>query len=102
MFITASYVFYPTDPKSTSKPGFSKDPSNYIADEVVSLVKKLRDNDLKRCNVILNVKRKEVIKCRNFQLNGKLVEKPDYDTLLEHFKEMYPEPIEKLLEFVQA
>jgi hypothetical protein len=101
MFITASYLRYPIDPKSTSKPN-SQRKSDMILDEVVSLVKKLRDSDLKRCNVIINVKRQEVVKCRDFQLDGKIVENPSYEALLEHFHELYPAQIDELLKLAQA
>lgn len=102
MYITASYLINAVNPKFTSQPNFSDDPNNYMADEVVSITRKIRDSDLKKCNVILDVKNKVVVKCRDFQLDGKVVKEPNFDKLMEHFQEMYPTQIAKLLEIVNT
>lgn len=101
MYILMTYVYHPTDPKQTSQPNFSKNPHNYVADEVVTMSKKIRDTDLKRSNVIINVKRKAVVKSRDFQLMGKIIDDPSYEVLLGHFAEMYPNQVKELLKLAQ-
>jgi c-di-GMP-related signal transduction protein len=98
-YITATYILHPQDPSKTSIAGYSRNPANLIADEVVSLVRNLRKRDLERCNVILDVKKKEVVKCRSFQMHGKLAER-DYQTLLEYFIAQYPSQVQQLLNLV--
>jgi hypothetical protein len=98
MFITATFIINAANPKATSQPDHSKNPKNFIADEVVSITKKIRDSDLKKCNVILDVKNKEVLKCRNFQMGGQQVTNPNYQMLLEHFQAMYPNEVGQLLQ----
>jgi hypothetical protein len=99
-YITCCYVIHPIDPNKTSQPNRSKDPKNFIADEVVSLVKHIRNSDLKKCNVILDVKNKSVVKCRSFQINGEVITEPDYTTLLGYFGSQNPEQIKILLQSV--
>jgi hypothetical protein len=101
MFITCTYVIHPIDPKKTSQPNRSKDPNNFIADEVVSLVKNIRNSDLKKCNVILDVKNKSVVKCRSFIVSGEYVTDPQYDKLLEYFHGQYPAQVDALLKAVE-
>lgn len=90
MFITATYIVYPLNPKETSQPNFSKNRSNFVADEVVAIVKNLRDTDRKQANVILDTKKLTVIKCRDFQINGIVVHDPEYKTLWDYFYEQHP------------
>jgi hypothetical protein len=101
-YITCTYIVHPIDPNKTSQPNRSKDPNNFIADEVVSLVKHIRNSDLKKCNVILDVKNKSVVKCRSFQMYGEVVTDPDYTKLLEYFEGQYPEQIKLLLQSVEV
>ena len=100
-FITCCYVVHPIDPNKTSQPNRSQNPANFIADEVVSLVKNIRYGDLKKCNVILDVKNKSVVKCRSFQMFGEVVTDPDYTKLLEYFIGQYPDQIKMLLQSVE-
>ena len=101
MYITATYLMHPVDPKHTSAPNYSKNKANFIADEVVSLTKKLRNSDLIRCNVIIDIKNETVIKCRDFQLNGEVVQNPEYKPLFDHFREMYPQQIVMLVDMIK-
>ena len=90
-------MIHPRNSVSSSQPNFWRNPENFIADEVVSLTKRLRTSDLKKCNVILDIKKNDVIKCRDFQVNGELVTDRNYDKLLTYFRRQYPEQIEKFL-----
>jgi len=101
MYITCCYVIRPLNPKNTSKPNHSQHAENFIADEVVSLVKNIRNSDIKKCNLILDVKNKSVVKCRSFQINGEVVTGDNYDTLLEYFHAQYPAQIDALLKAVE-
>jgi hypothetical protein len=97
MFIVSTYVLNAGDKKNTSKKGFFSDPRNFAVDESISLVRNIRDNDLKRANLILNLKKKTVVKCREYHKDGVLVEDTSYEDLLEYFKGIYPEQIELAL-----
>ena len=93
MYITAQYVYNRY--------------KNYemLADEVVSIVRKIRDNDIKRCNVILDVVKGEVFKCRGFHIYGKEIdgyEKDSYQRLLDYFHAMHPQQIDNLLKAIQT
>jgi hypothetical protein len=94
MYITSSYIF-------------NKQGQKVTADEVVSIVKRIRDSDLKRSNVILDVVKGEVKKCRNFNLYGKVVnsndaEPPTYQRLLDYFHAHHPQHIDVLLNAIST
>ena len=99
-FITCTYVIHPANPNKTSIIGHSNDPKNFIADEVVALLRNLKDRDLRKCNVILDVTNKSIVKCRSFLIDGKLADDYSYDRLLDYFKFQYPTQISALLESV--
>ena len=79
MYIIISYVF--NDHKS----------NKVVADEIVTFAKRLKDNDLKRAYVILDLTNKELVKCRSFSLYGKVLNngEPDvtYQRLLDYVRE---------------
>ena len=93
MYITSVYIISPVNPKASSRPKFWSNPDNFIADEVVSITRHLNDSDLKRANLILDLRNKEVMKCRRYQYEGKIVTTPDYDTLLESIRGTYPNQV---------
>ena len=97
MFITATCIVYPVNPKETSQPNFSKNRSNFIADEVVAFVRNLRDTDRKQANVILDTKKLTVVKCRDFQINGNVVSDPDYKILWDYFYASHPTELDIVL-----
>lgn len=90
MFITSTYMTRPVLPNRTSMPRFFENTNNFISDEVVSIVRKLKRNDLTRSNVIIDLKNKSVIKNRDFSI-GK-----DYDAIYKHFHDMYPQQLDEL------
>lgn len=101
MYITATYIYNPIDPKRTFEPKLGSNPDNFIAEEVVSLVRNLRGIDLRRCNVILDVAEEKVVKCRAFVVDGKSAT-AEYDSLLEHFRLAHPQQIDELLRIAKA
>ena len=102
MFITSYYEITPANPKATSQPGFWSDPSNLYADEIVNITRKLNDSDLKRANLILDLRNKEVIKCRNYQLEGEVVTEPSYESLLESIRNSYPNQVDMAVKIVEG
>ena len=88
MFLTATYT----------KPQYNSE----LRDENVAIVRNLRNNDLVRANLILDLKKKEVKKCRDYQKDGELVEVPDYVELLEYFRNQYPQQIEMAIKIAES
>jgi len=82
--LLAFYVRVPKDPKKTHMKDFGKDESNFAYNEEVHVTLGLKDKDLLRANVIINVNQKKVIKC---SLN------PDADflDLYSYYKKNYPQ-----------
>ena len=92
MYIVANYIYYPVkNGKETIT----------IGDEIVSIVRKLKNTDLKRSNLILDVVNKEVLKCRSFMIDNREVTDPTYDMLLEHFQKSHPNEINALLKLIE-
>jgi len=94
MFITSYYLF--KDYKRNEN----------LADETVSFVRKLRDSDLKRSNVILDMKKKELVKCRSFNLYGKIVNNGDtdvtYQRILDYFHAQHPQEVGSLITLMES
>jgi hypothetical protein len=71
--------------------------------ENVGLVRNIRLTDLKRSNIILDLKKKEVVKCRDYQKEGKVINSGDssYDELFNYFYASYPKQIDMALEVIK-
>ena len=93
MYITSVYIITPVNPKATSRLKYWDNPNNFVADEVVSITRNLNDSDLKRANLILDLEKKEVLKCRRYQLDGKMVTEPNYVALLASLRSTYPNQV---------
>ena len=93
MYITISYLF-------------RKKNGQNIADETVAFVRRLRNNDLKRANVILDMKNKDLVKCRDFNLYGKVVNTNDenvtYQRLLDYVHAAHPQEVDAILTVMEA
>jgi len=63
-------------------------------DEQVEISKNLKERDLTQCNIILDFKEKNVQKN---VIQGQVMNLP-WDTLIEFYKKVYPDHIEKLEE----
>jgi hypothetical protein len=63
-------------------------------DEQVEISKNLKERDLTQCNIILDFKEKNVQKN---VIQGQVMNLP-WDTLIEYYKKVYPDHIEKLEE----
>ena len=61
-------------------------------DEQVGYMKRLRDNDLQTCNVIIDYLDRRVVKC---VIEGKVVERT-FDQLNDYYKDVYPSLIENM------
>jgi hypothetical protein len=77
--------------------------SHYLVDittanatEHVNLVKRLNSTDLKRSNLILDVTNQEVVKCRDYFIDGELAPR-DFDIIFKHFESAFgvnkPNPV---------
>jgi hypothetical protein len=61
-------------------------------DEQVAYTKRLKDNDIQTCNVIMDYLDKRVVKC---VIEGKSIERT-FDQLNEYYRDVYPSLIENL------
>jgi hypothetical protein len=67
-------------------------------DEQVEISKNLKERDLTQCNIILDFKEKNVQKN---VIQGQVMNLP-WETLIEYYKKVYPDHIEKLEELNEA
>lgn len=95
MYLTAQYVMKPTGIMSTSAKGFWSNPHNYHFEERVQITRHLRDSDLKGANVILDLARKEVMKCRA-RKEDPISAKQTYDEIYDYFYTHYKEYLDKV------
>lgn len=84
IYLLAQYVGKPKDPRQTKNAGYINDANNLSYDEVVGFTVGLKDKDLLKSNVVLNISEQKVV--RNTFNSGK-----SYDELFEYFREAYPE-----------
>lgn len=70
---------------------FLKRPNGQI-DEQVGLSKKVKPEEQRMCNIIIDFQLKKVVKC---VIDGKVVD-TDYTRMVEYYKEFYPQIIEQL------
>lgn len=63
----------------------------WIAEEFCEFVSSLKDRHYQNCTVIIDLKRRKLIKCRN-------KDSADYDTQIEHVMKNYTSQYEKLVE----
>lgn len=61
-------------------------------DEQVEISKNLKDNDLQIANIIIDFKDKKILKSI---IQGQIIT-TNYDQLVEHFEQVYPDYIEEL------
>ena len=67
-------------------------------DEQVEISKNLKDRDITNCNIILDFKEKNV---KKNVIQGQVMNLP-WETLIEYYKKVYPDHIEKLEELNEA
>jgi len=67
-------------------------------DEQIEISKNLKERDLTQCNIILDFKEKNVQKN---VIQGQVMNLP-WDTLIEYYKKVYPDHIEKLEQLNEA
>ncbi len=94
MHLTSTYYIRPKNNFNTSSTNFFSNPDNLVIDETVSLVKNLRMTDLKRANLVLDLKNKKVLKCRRYRMGKDMVINPDYQKLYDFFKDIYPNELD--------
>lgn len=61
-------------------------------DEVVTVTKRIKTNDLQTCNIIMDYKDKKVDKC---VIEGKRLDS-DWERLDSYYRQLYPSIIERL------
>jgi len=96
MYIISQYLLTPNN-DHTSATKFFEDPQNFAIDEVIVLAKRIRMKDLQRANLILDLTKKEVVKCRKYYKDTKLVKDPTYQEMFEYMKSLYPRQVEEAL-----
>lgn len=95
MNLVATYIIESYAP---SKP---EDQTKNISNEVISFVRNLRLNDLKRSSLILDLKNKKVVKCRAYKKDGTIYNDADYDQLFNYYYNTHTEQIDEVLRVIQ-
>lgn len=89
MFLTSTY--YITSHDSDMK------------DENVAIIRNLRNNDLKRASIILDLENKTIVKCRDYQKEDKLLNDiPDYDEVYNYFYTLYPTQLDTVVNYLKG
>jgi len=101
MYLTSTYYIKPAPHASSSKKNFFSDSDNLRLDETVALIRNIRNTDLRRANVILNLRTQEVVKCRQYRIGQEVVVNPEYGKLLAFFHDIYPNEIDAALKIAQ-
>jgi len=101
MYLISMFYINPANNRNTSQPNFFKDSSNLVADESIGLVNKVNNTNMKRSSVILDLVNEDVVKLRNYPIDG-VPAKRDYAKILEHFRKIYPREIEMALEIAKT
>lgn len=91
LHLLAFYTRVPRDPKKTHTKGYGKDENNYSYNEEVHFTKGLKDKDLLKAGVILNITEKKVVKC---SMNSAA----EFLDLYAYYKKNYPQYIQILEE----
>lgn len=91
MFLFATYVMRPRYPHLTSQKGWMQNPDNLIYDEQVGFAKKMRDKDMIRSNVVIDLANKKILKCSVADRVG-----TDFDAIHQYFYENYQKYLDEL------
>jgi hypothetical protein len=94
IYLLATYVARPKNPRQTSRAGYITDPGNIQYDENLAIVRGFRDRYLKN-HVVLDLTEERVIK--NSFTPGKT-----FEELFEHFHEGFAEYIEQTVNELNA
>ena len=94
IYLLATYVARPKNPRQTSRAGYITDPGNIQYDENLSIVRGFRDRYLKN-HVVLDLTEERVIK--NSFTPGKT-----FDELFAHYHEGFGEYIEQTVNELNA
>ena len=94
IYLLATYVARPKNPRQTAQPGYMKDPSNIQYDEQVFIARGFRDRYLQN-SVVLDLTEERVIK--NSFTPGK-----SFNELFAHFHEGFGEYIEQTVNDLNA
>jgi len=84
------YKAAPKNPRLTTKPGYMKDPDNISWVESINITRGLKDKDLTKAQVILNLNTKTVV--RNVWNENR-----DFPTLLAYYQENYAKYINPII-----
>lgn len=92
IYLVAYYYQKPRDRRvKTNRAGWMNNSQNYTFDEQVSLTNVLKNKDLERAKIILDMSKKTVIR------NG-WVDNRNFDDLFMYFSNGYPDQTKKVME----
>ena len=97
MYIIASYLTVPIDPKHTSRPDFMKQPTSTGKTEQIEFSGRLRPRHLKSASLILDLVNQKIVKNRV----GEPFSSDNYDDLVGYFISNYPKEMEKIFQIIQ-
>jgi hypothetical protein len=96
MFLIAQYLKTPNDKVCTSAVKFWSNPDNYSYSEMLDFVRNVRNSDLTNANVILDLKNKEVVKCRGTKETPLAETNRNFQEIYDYFYHHYPETLDKI------
>ena len=85
IYLLATYVARPKNPRQTSRAGYITDPNNIQYDERIAFTKGLKPRDQATSGIILNLNQKKVVS-NKFDKDQR-----DFDALFKYFLEGYPQ-----------
>lgn len=94
IYLLATYVARPKDPRQTSKPGYMKDPENIVYDEQLSITKGLKSKDMKN-HVILDLTEEKIVR-NSFKSDS------NFQMMFAHYYNSYANYIDKSVKQLNA
>ena len=89
-YVVVQYILRPRNKMKTYDPEYMSEPRNYQYDELFNIVTKVKDNELTRYSIILDLTNKKVVK--NSSSNNK-----SYQEILQYFINNYSERFTQML-----
>jgi hypothetical protein len=93
VFLISYYLTNSLNPNATSHTNFFKNKNNFVQDEHIEILYKLNLNQLKQADVVLNLSKHRVEKCRDY---GRFASS-SYDDIFAYFYNIYPNELNKAI-----
>lgn len=95
MYLVAQYIKSPKKAASTCTPKFWSDQNNFVQEELIGVKRHIRNADLAKAGIILDLKNSEVIKARGRDQGTE--QEQSFDHIYGYFRKHYADYIDKIL-----